>query len=115
MRAHQAEAVSDWLNPLSLGTMSASASYIENLAYTGLEIYISRRWTIGPPALEILWSCQISGGLDVANCIFFWQNQTQLTEFTFSHTRLIYIYEKTLQYTFIEKDMTLVKKVFVYI
>ena len=28
---HQAEAVSDWLNPLSLGTMSAS-SYIDNLA-----------------------------------------------------------------------------------
>ena len=76
---------------------------------TGLEIYISRQWTIGPPALEIWWSCQISGGPDVANCIFFWQNQTQLTEFTFSHTRLIY--EKTLQYIyFIEKDMTLVKK-----
>ena len=31
VRAHFAEAVSDWLNPLSLGTMSASA-YIENLA-----------------------------------------------------------------------------------
>ena len=29
--AHLTEAVSDWLNPLSLGTMSASA-YIENLA-----------------------------------------------------------------------------------
>ena len=29
--AHQPEAVSDWLNPLSLGTMSDSA-YIENLA-----------------------------------------------------------------------------------
>ena len=29
--AHQQEAVSDWLNPLSLGTLSASA-YIENLA-----------------------------------------------------------------------------------
>ena len=61
------------------------------------------QWTIGPPALEIWWSCQISGGPDVANCIFFWQNQTQLTEFTFSHTRLIY--ENTLQYIhFIEKD-----------
>ena len=31
LRAHQPEAVSDWLNPLSLGTMSAS-SYIDNLA-----------------------------------------------------------------------------------
>ena len=31
VRAHQLEAVSDWLNSLSLGTMSASA-YIENLA-----------------------------------------------------------------------------------
>ena len=31
-RAHQAEAVSDWLNPFSLGTMSASA-YIDNLAW----------------------------------------------------------------------------------
>ena len=30
-RAHQAETVSDWLNPCSLGTMSASA-YIDNLA-----------------------------------------------------------------------------------
>ena len=31
VRAHKPEAVSDWLNPISLGTMSASA-YIENLA-----------------------------------------------------------------------------------
>ena len=31
-RAHQAEAVSEWLNPFSLGTMSASA-YIDNLVY----------------------------------------------------------------------------------
>ena len=31
VRGYQPEAVSDWLNPLSLGTMSASA-YIENLA-----------------------------------------------------------------------------------
>ena len=31
VRAHQPEAVSVWLNPLSLGTMSASA-YIDNLA-----------------------------------------------------------------------------------
>ena len=30
-RAHMPEAVSDWLNPISLGTMSASG-YIENLA-----------------------------------------------------------------------------------
>ena len=31
LRAHMPEAATDWLNPLSLGTMSASA-YIENLA-----------------------------------------------------------------------------------
>ena len=31
VRAHYTEVVSDWLIPLSLGTMSASA-YIENLA-----------------------------------------------------------------------------------
>ena len=31
LRAHMSEAATDWLNPLSLGTMSASA-YIENLA-----------------------------------------------------------------------------------
>ena len=31
VRAHQTEVVSDWLNPLCLGIMSASA-YIENLA-----------------------------------------------------------------------------------
>ena len=31
LRAHIPEAATDWLNPLSLGTMSAS-TYIENLA-----------------------------------------------------------------------------------
>ena len=31
VRAHMPEAATDWLNPLSLGTMSASA-YIDNLA-----------------------------------------------------------------------------------
>ena len=31
LRAHMPEAAADWLNPLCLGTMSASA-YIENLA-----------------------------------------------------------------------------------
>ena len=31
LRAHMPEAATDWLNPLSLGTMSASA-YINNLA-----------------------------------------------------------------------------------
>ncbi len=31
LRAHMQEAATDWLNPISLGTMSASA-YIENLA-----------------------------------------------------------------------------------
>ena len=32
VRAHYPEAGSDWLNPLSLGTMSAPSAYIENLA-----------------------------------------------------------------------------------
>ena len=31
LRAHMLEAATDWLNPLSLGTMSVSA-YIDNLA-----------------------------------------------------------------------------------
>ena len=31
VRTHQQEAISDWLNPFSFGTMSASA-YIENVA-----------------------------------------------------------------------------------
>ena len=31
LRVHMPEAATDWLNPLSLGTMSASA-HIENLA-----------------------------------------------------------------------------------
>ena len=31
LRAHMPEAATDWLNPLSLGTMSASA-YVKNLA-----------------------------------------------------------------------------------
>ena len=30
---------------------------------TGLEIDISRQWTIGPPVLEIWWSCQTAGGI----------------------------------------------------
>ena len=34
---------------------------------TGLEIDFSRQWTIGPPVLEMWWSCQISGDPDVAN------------------------------------------------
>ena len=37
LRAHMSEAATDWLNPLSLGTMSASA-YIENLAYNSARL-----------------------------------------------------------------------------
>ena len=33
----------------------------QDLTIAGLEIYISRQWTIGPPVLEIWWSCKISG------------------------------------------------------
>ena len=35
-----------------------------------LVIDISRHWTDGPPAHEIWWSCQISGGPDIASCTF---------------------------------------------
>ena len=37
LRAQMPEAAADWLNPLSLGTMSASA-YIENLAYNSARL-----------------------------------------------------------------------------
>ena len=37
LRAHIREAATDWLNPLSLGTMSASA-YIDNLAYNSARL-----------------------------------------------------------------------------
>ena len=68
-------------------------NYVSYHLYTGLEINISRQWTIGPPALEIWWSCQVSqsGGPDVANSTFFGQDQTQLTEFTCSRTKLLKI------------------------
>ena len=49
------------------------------LFFTGLDIDISKQWTIGPPVLEIWWSCQISGGPDVANRQICLSNQTQLT------------------------------------
>ena len=45
---------------------------------------ISKQWTIGPPVLEIWWSCTISGGPDLADCQYFLSNHIQLTEFTFS-------------------------------
>ena len=37
LRAHIPEAATDWLNPFSLGTMSASA-HIENLAYNSARL-----------------------------------------------------------------------------
>ena len=37
LRAHMPDAATDWLNPLSLGTMSDSA-YIENLAYNSARL-----------------------------------------------------------------------------
>ena len=37
LRAHMPGAATDWLNPLSLGTMSASA-YIDNLAYNSARL-----------------------------------------------------------------------------
>ena len=75
-------------------------------------MYMSRQWTIGPPALEIWWSCQISGGPDVADYIFLakikhsWQNLLAPVQ----------DFWKDLQYIhFIENDLTLVNKVFVNI
>ena len=70
----------------------------------GLEINISRQWTIGPPVLEIWWSCQISGGPDVAiNCQYL---------FVKSNTAdIIYLFlykefeESFLYITYTEKDM----------
>ena len=53
----------------------------------GLEIYISRQWTIGPPVLEIWWSCQISGGPDVVNRQYFFVKRNIEQNFTFSCTR----------------------------
>ncbi len=38
LRAHIPEAATDWLNPLSLGTMSASA-YIDNLAKNSARLF----------------------------------------------------------------------------
>ena len=54
------------------GTNSAQAINIDTGEVSvGLEIYISRQSTIGPQVLEIWWSCQISGGPDVANRKYF--------------------------------------------
>ena len=44
-----------------------TVSRMKMISKTGLEIDISMQCTIEPPALEIWWSCQISGGPDVAN------------------------------------------------
>ena len=42
-------------------------AHLRQMGHSGLEINISRQWTIGPLALKIWWSCQISGGPDLAN------------------------------------------------
>ena len=73
----------------------------------GLEIYISRQWTIGPPALEIWWSSQISGGLGTfwGKIKHRWQNlpaPIQLQDFG------KYLAIHTLN--FIEKDIIIGKK-----
>ena len=71
----------------------------------GLEINISRQWTIGPPVLEIWWSCQISGGPDVANHQYlFVKSNTADIIYPF----LYKAFEQSLQYislAFTEKDM----------
>ena len=52
---------------LYIGPFNGTLSGMKYPTRTGLEINISRQWTIGPPVLNIWWSCQISGGPDVAN------------------------------------------------
>ena len=67
----------------------------------GLEIDISRQWTIGPPVLEIWWSCQISGGPDVANRQYLFVKSN-----TADIVYLFLAFEQYSQYiTFTEKDM----------
>ena len=80
-----------------------------DISKSGLEINISRQWTIGPPALEIWWSCQVSGGPDVVNCTFFGAKSNTADRIYLLPYKT---FENTLQYIlhFIEKDMTLVKK-----
>ena len=61
----------------------------------GLEIDISRQWTIGPPVLEIWWSSQISGGPDVANRQYlFVKSNTADIIYLFLYKE----FEQTLQY-----------------
>ena len=72
-----------------------------------LEIDISRQWTIGPPVLEIWWSCKISGGPDVANrqCVCLSKKTADII-----YILLYKAFEQSLQYmTFTEKDMKAIK------
>ena len=82
-------------------SMAPTASCHDSL--TGLEIDISRQWTIGPPVLEIWCSCQIYGGPDVANRQYlFVKSNTADIIYLF----LYKTFEQSLQYmTFTEKDM----------
>ena len=72
-------------------------------ALAGLDIFISRQWTIGPPVLEIWWSCQISGGPNVANRQYWFDNSNAADRiYLFLHKG----FEQSLQYMiFNEKDM----------
>ena len=64
-------------------------------------------------ALEIWCSCQIFGGLDIANCK---NNLGKIKAADRIYLLPYKTFEKTLQYIhFIEKDMILVKQVFVHI
>ena len=56
------------------GLLEGNKINYENIDQAGLEINISRQWTIGPLALEIWWSCQISGGPDVATFVLIKSN-----------------------------------------
>ena len=69
----------------------------------GLDIYISRQCTVGPPVLKIWWSCQIPGGPDVANRQYFFVKSNTADRIYYF---LYKAFEQSLQYIqFYEKDV----------
>ena len=88
--------------PVSFGDTKTRQSLL--LTSAGLEIYISRQWTIGLPVLEIWWSCQISGGPDVANVNICLSNQNT-ADILYLFLNMYKAFEQYLQYiTSTEKD-----------
>ena len=86
----------------TLKLIYAMEEWNSKLRKAGLAIDISRQWTIGPPVLEIWWSCQISGGPDAINRQYlFVKSNTGDIIYLF----LYKAFEQSLQYiTFTEKD-----------